>query len=167
MTNITKINSKLSSNERILLNTDGSVTKILDVLFGGIHIKLLKQQCVQPPQKIQNIFGTNVLLTKRQVMIYSNHLPLMYAKSFCDLSISPNQAQDMIKKGQVPIGRILNHLKIETRREILSVNCKKMNKKYKMLFNCNGEIIMRKYVIYHTQRPLFHIKEVFVRGTLT
>lgn len=158
--------SKLHHIEQILLHTDGSITQILDVLFGEIHIKLLKQSSTPPPQKIRHIFQANTPLNKRQVMIYSRHLPLMYAQSFCDMSLLPDEAKDMIEEGEMPIGRVLNRLKLETRREILSTKCKKMSKKYKAHFGCGGEILIRKYVIYHAQKPLFYIKEVFVRGKL-
>ena len=167
MIDITKLDIDLSSIERILLGTDGSITSILEILFGEIHIKLLKQKYGKSSSKMQNIFKSNASLNKRQVMIYAHQTPLMYAKSFCDLSLLPNKAKEAIEIGKMPIGRVLDYFKIESRREILSINCKNMNKKYRTLFDCNGKILMRKYVIYHAQKPLFHIQEVFVRGALT
>ena len=133
----TQHNEEFSNTQKILLTTDGSITAILDVLFGKITLTTLDQQEGKP-------------------LIYAiSHIPLKRCtKDVCTDLLSAD----------IPIGRILKNYHIESRREINNIFIEKPNDTLKEIFKTDEDMLARDYVIINNDQILMWIKEVFPKS---
>ena len=158
-----KYNKKLSNTQKILLTTDGSITAILDVLYGKISLSTIDQHfevADESHAKLVNVDeGTEINF--REVIMHRNNKPLIYAVSHIPLyRCSKEICADLIR-ADIPIGRILKNYKLESRREVNSITIEKPNDKIKEIFNTDEEILARDYVIINKAEILMWIKEMF------
>ena len=152
-----------SNTQKILLTTDGSITAILDVLYGKITLTTIDQH-------FENADGDHAKLVNahegdeinfREVIMHRNDKPLIYAISHIPLfRCSKEICADLIR-ADIPIGRILKNYDIESRREINNIYIEKPNDKLKEIFNTDEDMLARDYVIIHNDEILMWIKEVF------
>ena len=100
---------KLSSAQKILLTTDGSVTSILDVLKGHVDINTLQQEFKPADKEMArnlNIHEGNSV-NYRVVIIKTAQDPLIYAVSLVPLNRLNNEFKEDLIRADIPIGRIL------------------------------------------------------------
>ncbi|WP_458404627.1 chorismate--pyruvate lyase family protein [Methanobrevibacter sp.] len=154
---------KLSNTQKILLTTDGSITAILDVLYGKITLTTLDQHFEDADEdhaKLVNV-GEGEEINYREVIMHRNDRPLIYAISHIPLKrCSKDVCADLIR-ADIPIGRILKNYNIESRREIKNIFIEKPNDRLKELFNTNEDMLARDYVIINNNEILMWIKEMF------
>ena len=132
-----KYNKKLSNTQKILLTTDGSITAILDVLYGKISLSTIDQHfevADESHAKLVNVDeGTEINF--REVIMHRNNKPLIYAVSHIPLyRCSKEICADLIR-ADIPIGRILKNYKLESRREVNSITIEKPNDKINLRYN--------------------------------
>jgi beta-ribofuranosylaminobenzene 5'-phosphate synthase len=158
---------RLSRVQKILLGTDGSVTRILEVITGGqVRITTLSQEVVPCGKEVadllQVIEGDPV--NHRVVKIEdAGSAPLIYAVSDTPLGrLSPGFREDLMR-ADVPIGRILAAHRIEARREILDARIVPAGGEHARIFGIfRGEpLLSRRYRIIHHSEPLISIEEQF------
>lgn len=158
-----KYNKKLSNTQKILLTTDGSITAILDVLYGKITLTTLDQHFEAADEihaKLVNVdVGTEINF--REVIMHRNNKPLIYAISHIPLSRCSSEICADLIRADTPIGRILKNYNIESRREIKNITIKKPNDKLKEIFNTETDFLTRNYVIIHENEILMWIEEMF------
>ncbi|GBC75088.1 Chorismate pyruvate-lyase [archaeon HR06] len=140
---------KLSGVQKILLTTDGSITRILEVLNGEeIVIKTLKRELSK-----DTIYREVLLLGKESGKIY------VFAKSWIPL-LKFDFMMDILTKDE-PIGKILERNNLEVRREIREIGWFK-DEELKKLFKAKGNLFLfRRYHIIHKGEVLIKIEEVF------
>lgn len=154
-----------SNTQKILLTTDGSITAILDVLYGKIHLLTIKQQIKKSTKsnaKLLNIHE-NEPINHREIIMHKpkNKQPLIYAYSLIPLkNLTPEVKYDLTR-ADIPIGRILKNYNFESRREIKNIYLEKPNKKLKELYNTNKDFLSREYIIIQNNKILMWIKESF------
>jgi beta-ribofuranosylaminobenzene 5'-phosphate synthase len=120
------LNAKLSKAQQLLLRTDGSVTTLLEVLTGKpIVVTTLLQQVVKADTEraveLDIAEGDNI---NYRVVVLKNEdddRPLIYAESYTPIGRLQKDFRHDLMKADIPIGRILAQRKIESRREIRSV----------------------------------------------
>lgn len=154
---------KLSSAQKILLTTDGSVTAILDVLKDNVNITTLIQEFVpadvEMARHVQVDEGKTV--NYRVVTINSGTEPLIYAISVVPLNrLNEDIREDMIR-ADTPIGRILKNHDIESRREIKSVFMEDADQNVKEIFKTDSPFLSRTYDIIYRGEILIWLKEMF------
>ncbi len=154
---------KLSSAQKILLTTDGSVTAILDVLKGPVDINTLKQEFI--PANNEMAKNLNIkegdTVNYRVVIIKTPQEPLIYATSLVPINrLNQNIKEDLIR-ADIPIGRILKNHNIESRREIKSVFVEEADKELKNIFRTDSQFLSRTYNIIHNDKILIFLKEMF------
>ena len=158
-----KYNKKLSNTQKILLTTDGSITAILDVLYGKISLSTIDQHfevADESHAKLVNVDeGTEINF--REVIMHRNNKPLIYAVSHIPLSRCSKEICADLIRADIPIGRILKNYKLESRREVNNITIEKPNDKIKELFNTDEDILTRDYVIINNEEILMWIKEMF------
>ena len=79
---------KLSNTQKILLTTDGSITAILDVLYGKIALTTIDQHFEDADEshaKLVNVSEGDEI-NFREVIMHKNGRPLIYAISHIPLS---------------------------------------------------------------------------------
>ena len=164
ITDLEKENNKqLSNTQKILLTTDGSITAILDVLYGKITLDTLDQHFEDADRqhaKLVNV-SEGEKINFREVIMHKDDQPLIYAISHIPLSrCSENVCADLIR-ADIPIGRILKNYHIESRREINNIYIEEPDDKLKEIFKTDEEMLARDYVIINNDEILMWIKEIF------
>ncbi|MFH1773784.1 MAG: chorismate pyruvate-lyase family protein [Methanobacteriota archaeon] len=156
----------LSPIQKILLTTDGSITRILKALRGEeIKVETKKQEVIKADRKIVRLLKINEgdKVNYRAVNLKDSNGVLIHAISYAPLRRLKKEFREDIMRRDVPIGRILAKLKIEARREIRNFGSMKADKKLSRLFGIpiNALLLKRNYNIIHRNKILLNITEVF------
>ncbi len=152
-----------SNTQKILMTTDGSITAILDVLYGKITLSTLDQHFEDANKdhaKLVNV-DEGEEINYREVIMHRDGKPLIYAISHIPLSRCTKDVCADLIRADIPIGRILKNYHIESRREIKNIWIEKPNETLKELFGTDEDMLARDYVIINQDRILMWIKEVF------
>ncbi len=152
-----------SNTQKILLTTDGSITAILDVLYGKITLTTLEQHFDTSTKEISDLINIDEgsKINYREVIMHKNDENLIYALSYIPLERLNDEICCDLVRADIPIGRILKNYKIESRREINKIYVEKPNTRLKELFNTQEDMLAREYVIIHKNEVLMWIKEAF------
>lgn len=154
---------EFSNTQKILLTTDGSITAILDVLYGKITLTTLDQHFEDADSQHAGLVNVSEgdEINFREVIMHKGDQPLIYAISHIPLArCSKDVCADLIR-ADIPIGRILKNYHIESRREIRHIYIEKPNDTLKELFKTDEDMLARDYVIINNDEILMWIKEVF------
>ncbi|WP_286009261.1 chorismate--pyruvate lyase family protein [Methanobrevibacter woesei] len=168
--NVEKEQSRTFSNtQKILLTTDGSITAILDVLYGKITLTTLEQHFEKATESTSEYVNVEVgdEINYREVIMHKDDKPLIYALSYVPLKRVSNEIREDLIRADIPIGRILKSYKIESRREINNIYIEKPNETLKNLFKTDEDMLARDYVIINNNDILMWIKEVFPISSFT
>lgn len=152
-----------SNTQKILLTTDGSITAILDVLFGKITLSTLSQH-IEPStsenSKLVNIKEGNDV-NCREIIMHKDGKPLIYAYSYIPMERLTEEVKCDLMRADIPIGRILKNYNVESRREINNIYVEKPNQTLIDLYNTDEDFLSRDYVIIQNKEILMWIKESF------
>ncbi|HMA04586.1 MAG TPA: beta-ribofuranosylaminobenzene 5'-phosphate synthase [Methanomicrobiales archaeon] len=159
---------RLSRVQKILLGTDGSVTRILEVITGGrVKITTLSQEVIPAGNESAALLrvAEGEPVNHRVVSLEDaeTSLPLIYAVSDTPLGrLSPEFREDLMQ-ADIPIGRILATHHIEARREILDARIVPASPEHMKVFGVfrNEPLLSRRYQIIHRGEPLISIEEQF------
>ena len=154
---------KFSNTQKILLTTDGSITAILDVLYGKINLFTLDQHFGKAEEKHTKLVNVNEGddINFREVIMHKGGKPLIYAISHVPLERCSEDICSDLLRADIPIGRILKNYHIESRREVNRIFIEKPDAKLKELFKTDEDFLARDYVIIHGDEILMCIKEMF------
>lgn len=152
-----------SNTQKILLTTDGSITAILDVLYGKITLTTLDQHFENADEEHARLVNVSEgeEINYREVIMHTDEKPLIYAISHIPLSRCSQGVCDDLVRADIPIGRILKNYHIESRREINNIYIEKPNDTLRELFGTDEDMLARDYVIINGDEILMWIKEVF------
>ena len=159
----TEYDEEFSNTQKILLTTDGSITAILDVLFGKITLTTLDQHvgiADEEHAKLVNV-DAGEEINFREVIMHRQEKPLIYAISHIPLKRCTKDVCTDLLSADIPIGRILKNYHIESRREINNIFIEKPNDTLKEIFKTDEDMLARDYVIINNDEILMWIKEVF------
>ncbi len=152
----------LSSAQKILLTTDGSVTTILDVLKGHVKIRTLIQEFRKADEEVARLLqiekGDPV---NYRVVVIERDEPLIHAVSLIPVDRLNNDFKEDLIRADIPIGRILKKHQVESRREIKSVAVEKSTPEMVEIFHDQSMVLSRTYNIIHQDQVLVWIKETF------
>ena len=154
----------LSSAQKILLATDGSVTTILDVLKGHINVKTLVQEFNEADDAQAQDLGINkgdTINYRTVVMSHKPEEPLIHAISLTPVDKLTNNFKEDLLKADIPIGRILKKYNIESRREVTHIGAEEPDDKLKDIFGTDSMMLTRTYNIVYKDGVLIRIKETF------
>jgi chorismate-pyruvate lyase len=154
----------LSSAQKILLATDGSVTTILDVLKGRIDVNTLVQEFKESDEKTSQDLGINkgdIINYRTVVMSHDPEEPLIHAISLTPIDRLDNDFKEDLLKADIPIGRILKKYNIESRREVTHIGAEKPDEELKKIFKTDSMMLTRTYNIIYRDKVLIRIKETF------
>ena len=145
-----KYNKQFSNTQKILLTTDGSITAILDVLYGKIDLKTLEQHFEEATEE-----------NYREIVMHKDDNPLIYAVSYIPLKRLTKGIKNDLIRADTPIGRILKNYNVESRREINVIQIEKASDKLKELYKTEEDFLTRDYTIINNGEILMWIKEFF------
>ncbi|MDI9633755.1 MAG: beta-ribofuranosylaminobenzene 5'-phosphate synthase [Methanolinea sp.] len=163
-----KVAGPLSPLQRVLLGTDGSVTRLLELACGAPVAIVTRLQEVIPAddevaERLQIHPGDEVNHRIVELVDTRSGETLIYAESYTPLSrLSPSFRDDLMR-ADIPIGKILEHHRLETRREIMGVSAGPRSPEVAKAFGLGGNplFLSRRYRIIHRDLPLMHIEETF------
>ena len=152
---------KIPAFLRVLLTTDGTVTKSLESYFWEpIAIDKLNQQQI----KLQNtelLLGRKIgdVILQRKIQLRGKHSGTIYAKatSLVSLDMLPAEILSSVIDGSTGIGELLRETGLETYREIIDFGvCQFENGPQE-----NSTAIWRTYLIKKNQQPFIQVTETF------
>lgn len=153
---------KLSSAQKILLTTDGSVTSILDILNGRVRVKTLVQEFQKADKHVAELLNMEPGDTVNyRVVVMGATEPLMHAVSYIPVKRLESDIKEDLIRADIPIGRILRKHGIESRREIKTVYAENISDELREIFKVDSPVLARTYNIIHRDEILIWIKETF------
>ncbi len=159
--------TSLSKAQRLLLFTDGSVTTLLEVMTDmPVTVTTLVQQTVKADSERATALdiqeGDNI---NYRVVVLRNRgekKPLVYAESFASIARLQKEFRHDLMKADVPIGKIMKQLRIESRREIRGVEVVHNDELCDLCDVPHGTpLLSRVYDIISNDLVLMHIRETF------
>ncbi len=154
---------EFSNTQKILLTTDGSITAILDVLYGKITLDTIDQHLEAADEKRAKLVNVNEgdEINFREVLMHKDEQPLIYAISHVPLGRCTKEVCNDLLRADIPIGRILKNYHIESRREVNNIFIEKPDEKLIEMFGTDEDFLARDYVIINNDEILMWIKEMF------
>ncbi|MCP8304825.1 MAG: DUF98 domain-containing protein [archaeon] len=157
----------LSDVQKILLTTDGSVTRTLEVLTGRPVIIITK---VRTPINADEDLAKELKIkvgekTNYRVVHLKNtdsDRVLIFARSWTPVMGLNGVIKKDLTSTDMPIGKILAKHKLETRREVTSIGLLEADDMLKEAFKIDSEpMLSRFYNIIYESEILIRINEVF------
>nr|MBS0020986.1 DUF98 domain-containing protein [Gammaproteobacteria bacterium] len=156
----------LSSFQRILLTTDGTLTDILEAyVWEPIEIVKLMQEHLTVPKAIPHLdIAAHTDVLHREVLLRGARSAKNYLHATSVLvldRLDPDLREDLITT-QEPLGKLMIQARLETFREIVQCSLQKtldMGKVFGEPSDC--ELISRTYRIFSRSRPFILITESF------
>jgi chorismate-pyruvate lyase len=154
---------------RILLTTDGSITKIIEAYTENkVEIVTEKQEIVEATPEVAKILD---IMEKedvnfRVVNLVSGNRVYAHAVSYTPLKRLESKFREDLMKADMPIGNIMVKYKIEARREINWAKVCQKKELSETLHSIsdiaeNEIILVRNYNIIHRGKILINITEYF------
>ncbi|MEN6395620.1 MAG: beta-ribofuranosylaminobenzene 5'-phosphate synthase [Methanoregula sp.] len=154
--------------QKILLSTDGSVTRLLESVTGHpVSVRTRAQVIVKADacaaERLNIVPGDDVNHRVVELLDTTTGEVLVYAKSQTPVARLAPAFRDDLMKADIPIGRIIEQHHIEARREILSARVTPAPENVSGIFSiCKNEpLLSRQYQIIHGGEPLIVIEEQF------
>ncbi len=166
-----RIGFDLSDVQKILLTTDGSVTRILEVLTKKpVVIETKAKTIIKADEDLARALK---IKSGEDVNFRVVHLKnpddrvLVFAKSWTPMKGLNNSIKRDLTSADIPIGKILIKHKIETRREIMSIDTINADDEMVKAFDVKfGDLMLSRYYnIIHEARILIRINEAFPIST--
>ncbi|MHC1627098.1 MAG: beta-ribofuranosylaminobenzene 5'-phosphate synthase [Methanoculleaceae archaeon] len=158
----------LSSTQKAILGTDGSVTLMLEALTGHpVAITTLRQEVVDagPEEAARLDLPPGAKVNHREVLLVDSDTgePLIHAVSHTPIDRLTDDARDDMMRADIPIGKIMKRHHIEARREVMDAWVSPADETTAGLFGiCRHEpVLSRTYRIIHQGAPLMEITESF------
>ncbi len=159
---------RLSPMQKFLLGTDGSVTQILEAITGNkIVIETRVQKIIAADPATAECLGIDqgnpVNYRVVEIKTPASGDVLIHAISYTPIARLSPEFKDDLMKADIPIGKIIQHHRIEARREILKAWVSPASEEAGRIFSlCSHEpLLIRQYRIIHHGKPLIFIEEQF------
>ncbi len=158
--------SKLSTFQRIVLTTDGTLTEILEAyLFEKIRVVKLSEGLVSitqdiPPLEVKQ--GSEVIERKILLQGKISRKNIIYAESILVTERLDEKFKDELLYSRTPLGRLWLEHKFETFKEIIDTT-EETADKLSAHFSIKPEdkILSRTYRVFSQSKPIIMITEKF------
>ena len=151
---------------RVLLVTDGTVTRSLEAYFReGIDVDVLTHVITDSDQAYPHIgVVRGEPIVRRCVILRGRRTRVPYALATSVISsrrLSPNVSRELVEKKQ-GIGELLLAARLRTYREILEVQRITAGASARHLeVDPEENVVVRQYTINHAEHPSIQIEELF------
>ena len=157
---------KLSSFQRILLTTDGTVTEILEAqLWEAIKIIKVEQEILKTESSnayLEIDKGADVILRKVLLRGKTSHKNYIYAESITVIDRLSDELKDGLANSKKGLGQLMLESRLETFREILK--CRRIQAEDLAEYfgvKHDSHLITRTYRVFANRKPLMLITETF------
>ncbi|MCP8322886.1 MAG: chorismate pyruvate-lyase family protein [Candidatus Methylarchaceae archaeon HK02M2] len=159
---------KLSDVQKVLLTTDGSITRLLEILTGNPVIIITKiKAIISVDEELAKELKIEVREKTNYRVVYLKNTDsdraLIFARSWTPIMRLGGAIKKDLTSTDMAIGKILAKHKLETRREVISMDLLKADDMLKEAFKLkSGEhMLSRYYNIIHEAKILIRINEIF------
>lgn len=151
---------------RVLLITDGTVTRTLQAYFDEpIEIEVISHREMDSPRSYSDIgVAAGEKIIHRKVLLRGRRSRVAYAvaESAIALVRLPLEIQSRLATEALGIGELIRATRLETYREILSLDYTNASEwAGPLAVDAGSRIAMRRYAIHVASRPTIEITEVF------
>ncbi len=153
---------------RVLLTAGCSMTRMLEAVEGcRVEVQGIRQRITQASPAVAEVLripaGSEVI--HREVMLRSCRRALMHAETYAPLGRLAPEFREAVLHAEKPIGRIMEELRMEARRELLLVRGRPAAELSELFRIPEQELVLeREYVIISSGHPLLYITERFPRS---
>jgi chorismate-pyruvate lyase len=164
--------SSLSTFQRILLTTDGTVTEMLEAYtLENINVVKLAEGLVSTVPEIPLLElerGTKVIERKILLQGKISRKNYLYAESIIVPERLDERFQDALLKSQTPIGKLWLQYKVETFKEIVDTGKEPAGKLADyFLVEKEDKMLFRTYRVFTNGQPVMMITEKFPEKLFT
>ncbi|MEW9701692.1 chorismate pyruvate-lyase family protein [Paenibacillus sp. SI8] len=157
--------------EEILLQSDGSTTKMLELIVGGeVTVKVHDQGWIfrneLPPAYHFPIEGAGPFI-RRVTSLYYRDEVISTNLVFGNPEVISSKLQEQLQQGTIPLGKLIKEM--EYRRQILFAGYEDFNKDHTVFHPAEfseTEYPLKKYVMIREGQWWFYITEVFHMHTI-
>ena len=158
--------ASLSTFQRVLLTTDGTVTEMLEAyLLENMKVVKLGEGLVSTVQDIPLLDlqrGTPIIERKILLQGKISHKNFLYAESIIVPERLDEKFQDGLLKSKTPIGKLWLQYKVETFKEIVDSGKEPSGKLADyFLIEKEDKILFRTYLVFTNRKPVMMITEKF------
>lgn len=162
---VERVTGELSPLQKVLLGTDGSVTRILELVTGApVEVRTRSQEVIPADRECAKRLccTEGEPVNHRVVDLIDSRTGDLLIHAVSDTPVSRLTAgiRDDLMRADIPIGRILAKHQIESRREITAVSVRE-GVKTSGPGPLPGPQLCREYRVIHQGLPLIHIGESF------
>ena len=156
-------NTELSTTQKILLCIRGSITNILDVLYGEVNLFMLDQHYEKSDERISDLLNIckGDRINYREVIVHKNGRPLVYALSYIPTARCTEEIIKDLKEEKLTTGKIIDKNHLETERIIKRISIEKPTSTLKELFKTDEDMLSREYVMKHDDKVIIWTKESY------
>ena len=156
----------LNPIHKILLNTNGSITVIIEAITGKeVQIETIEQKIIEANKEIAELLRIDEgdLVNYRVVNLRANGILYVRAISYTPIKRLDERFKEDLMKADIPIGKILKKYNIEARREIRWKRIAKADKRIAkdLEIEEGSTVLIRNYNIIHKGEILMNITEFF------
>jgi beta-ribofuranosylaminobenzene 5'-phosphate synthase len=161
-----KLGIRLSPLQRVLLTTDGSVTRILEAIAQEpVEVETVRQEIMKADSSLARALGVKAgeEVNYRVVNLKNSGGVLMRAVSYAPMKRLRPEFKAPIMRKDEPIGRIMAELGIEARREVKTIETLEADEELSRVFGIpkDATLLRRTYNILHSGEVILNITEVF------
>lgn len=158
--------ASLSTFQRVLLTTDGTVTEMLEAyLLENMKVVKLGEGLVSTVKEIPHLKlqrGTPILERKILLQGKISHKNFLYAESIIVPERLDERFQDGLLKSKTPIGKLWLQYRVETFKEIIDSGKEPSGKLADyFLIEKDNKILFRTYLVFTDRKPVMMITEKF------
>lgn len=154
---------EFSNTQKVLITTEGSITAILDVLYGDVSIFTLSRHFEKADKRTAELVNIDEgdEINYREVIIHRGGKPMIYALSLIVLDRCKEEAHKDITDGEIPLGKVIKKYNVESRRDIKKIYFEKPDATLKELFKTDEDFISREYTVIENDEIVIWTKESF------
>ncbi|HDM60128.1 MAG TPA: DUF98 domain-containing protein [Archaeoglobus veneficus] len=156
---------ELKPIHKILLTTDGSITRILEAIVGKeVFIETVEQRVIRAGKDIAKVLEIDEddEVNYRVVNLKAEDDILAHAISYTPLKRLEPEFKDDLMRADIPIGKIMKKHRIEARREVNWWRVEKAGELGKIFgVSKDDYVLVRNYNIIHRGEILINITEYF------
>lgn len=149
--------SALPAFLRVLLTTDGTVTKSLEAFFWEpVAVRNRGQEyhiLTEAVPLLRRPVGSRLLRRRVDLVGVESGRLLVWADSWINTELLSPALRTELEAGQVGIGELLRECGLETYRQIVDCGCEPEAE--------GGECVWRRYIIVQAGQPFIQIQEFF------
>lgn len=156
----------LTPLQRILLITDGTLTEILEAHFlERIELVKISERVLASGDDGARVGaepGEPVLERKITLRGTKTRTRYVYAESLLLVSRLEESFRTELLETNVPLGRLWRHHRLETYKELVSIDCRPA-REFGAHLDCAADapVLGRAYTVFSSKRPVMRIAEYF------